>query len=52
MSLFDSGLINTKEIEEIFTWPDGGWEHTIYDDEGNIAEQTNSWESYHQEESK
>lgn len=52
VKLLDSELINTKEIQEMFTWPDGGWEHTIYDDEGNISEQTNSWESYHQEESK
>lgn len=43
-SMFDSGLINTREIQEIFTWPDGGWSHTVYDDAGNIIEETNSWD--------
>ena len=43
-SMFDSGLINTREIQEIFTWPDGGWSHTVYDDVGNIIEETNSWD--------
>ena len=42
--LFDSKLINTREIQEIFTWPDGGWSHTVYDDVGNIIEETNSWD--------
>lgn len=45
-SLFDIGLINTKEIEEIFTWPDGGYEYDKYDDNGDVIEHWTSWESY------
>lgn len=50
VKLLDSKLINTKEIQEMFTWPDGGWEHTIFDDNGDVVEQTNSWDSYRQNE--
>jgi hypothetical protein len=45
MNLFDSGLINTKEIDEIYTWPDGGWEYTKYDINGNVMENHSSWEN-------
>ena len=41
----DSGIINYRDIDKIYTWPDGGCELTIYDNDGNIVEVKKSWES-------
>ena len=39
----DSDIIDFKKIDEIYTWPDGGWEYTKYDNNGNEIEHKQSW---------
>ena len=40
----ESGLIDFTAIDTIYTWPDGGWEYTKYDDYGNVMENHSGWE--------
>ena len=42
----DSGIIDFKKIDKIYTWPDGGWEYTKYDNNGNEVEHKTSWDNY------